>query len=190
MPERFEEVGPATTATGAGGEGGVAGGGGAAVGGASTGGAGGAGTGGAPSCDDGPGEPNDTIDEAFDLGSIEDCDDQSKVVLAVLADQNDVDWYRYAGSDAFGCVVDPTRGLSATGTLRLCAFFECANGGPAVDCPDGTTQATAGALPGCCGDAAFAAGLDCSGSDDAANVYIRVDHAGDTCEPYMITYHY
>jgi len=187
-PTRFEEVGP-DTATSASGGGGSAGGSATSTGGAG-GGGGGAGTGGIPSCDEGPGEPNDTIDKAFELDPIDDCDDLSKLVVATLGDATDVDWYRFEGSDKAGCVVDPTLGFSANAALRLCVFFECHRGTAMIECPAGAVPDSANMLSGCCGSAPFAAGLDCGGSDDAATVYIRVDQAAAACEPYLITYHY
>lgn len=114
----------------------------------------------------------------------------------MLATDDDVDWYRYDGSDDFGSVVDPARQIVAAG-VRLCKYIDCA-GGEAEDftCPSGTTSDTQNGHPGCCwtGGTYYLIDLVCGSSSldsDNAAIYIRVDHPGGPgCEPYTVNYHY
>jgi hypothetical protein len=109
---------------------------------------------------------------------------------------NDVDWYKFAGDDTFGCTVDPTRQLSGPG-LRICKYAQCSDGSsPDVSCPGGTTSDNQGGKPGCCwvGTAPESVDIGCSTGgfgDDSATIWIRVDHPGGVgCEPYTIAYHF
>lgn len=146
-----------------------------------------------PCVDTGPGEANETELSSHNLGSITDCDGDGDTLSGVITGPNDVDWYRYSATDSFGCVVDATRGFSASGSLRLCKFVECVSGGGvSFDCPGGTQAATSpGGRPGCCGTAGFDIAPDCAGVDDDTVVFIRVDDPqGLTCVDYTLSYHY
>ena len=87
----------------------------------------------------------------------------------------DVDWYRYDGTDEWTCEVDPTIGVQADATVQVCMFFDCANGDQAqVLCPAGTSTGTSleGRM-GCCSAAGFvmsdfACGNPVGGDDSAA----------------------
>ncbi len=147
--------------------------------------------------DPGPGEPNNSLATAFSLPGISDCDGDGTLVKGVLAQGgNDVDWYKYAGSDTTGCTVDPTRQLIGS-TIRVCKYVQCSNGKPpSFTCPSGTTDDTQGGFPGCCwtGGQSVTLSLTCGstflGSDDAT-IYMRVDHSGGPgCESYQLNYHY
>lgn len=138
---------------------------------------------------DGTDEPNDSEDTARDLGAINDCDSNG-AQIAFSLEPGDVDWFRYEGSDDFGCVVDPTRTLTSTGDLRMCKFAECLDGDVDVTCEDGSSPATSpNGHPGCCHDRGFGMDIDCPGVDDDAVITIRFDqHTG--CTGYVLDYHY
>lgn len=151
------------------------------------------GTGDPPCFDTGPGEPNETEDTAYQLAPIGDGDGDEGNVAGILKGDADVDWYVYEGSDNAGATVDPTRELKNITGGRICAFFECLNGGDSFTCPAGTTEETSPAgRAGCCGEAPFSVDdLNCSGISDDANVYLRVDAPGGSeCKEYTLTYHY
>jgi hypothetical protein len=175
-------------------QGGQGGAGNGSQGGSAQGGQGGAG---GSACNDlGPGEPNGTEATAVNLGQVTDCDEDGASVTGTLAGPSDADWYRYANEDVFGCSVDPTRAISAAGSIRICKFFECLNGEvPSFDCPGSTTASTSPAgRPGCCGDTGFDLGVECTnlgaGSDNT-NVFIRVDSVqGQQCLNYTMDWHY
>ena len=137
-------------------------------------------------------EPNETEATAVDLGGISDNDSDAASVSGVLDSVDDVDWYKYHGDDTFGYVVDPTRGLTTPDNLRLCAFFDCDDGSDAaVTCNGGATSAQSpDGRPGCCHSQGFTADIDCSSSDDSAEVFIRLDKPVPACVTYDLMYHY
>jgi hypothetical protein len=148
-----------------------------------------------PTCDDtGPGEPNDTEQEAVDLGTIGDCDDQADTVSGVLTGFSDVDWYKYLGADASSfCTVDPGRALTSANAVTLCKFIQCADGSaPSFDCPTGTTAASSPeGRPGCCGQAGFELDLTCGSSAfnaDDATIFLRIEPEVGLCTSYSLTY--
>ncbi|MEZ4441793.1 MAG: hypothetical protein R3B72_22015 [Polyangiaceae bacterium] len=134
-------------------------------------------------------EPNDSQITAKNLGAINDCDGNGSTVVGTLDGPGDADWYRYDGSDAFGCVVDPTRALTASGSLRLCKFVDCP--GAAVTCNNGSQSAVSpeGHL-GCCHTQGFGVGIECDGIDDDARIFLRFDQASAGCVDYSLDYHY
>ncbi|MEJ7728413.1 MAG: hypothetical protein WKG00_04280 [Polyangiaceae bacterium] len=190
-PASSSPASSSSASSGAGAEGGGPSGTGGAGG--SVGGEGGAGggTGGDTCLDEGPGEPNETEATAFDLGDIEDCDSAGDQVSAVLDGPDDVDWYRYDGDDTFGCSVDPNRGITVNGSVRLCKFVDCVSGTAEFDCPEGSVTATSpGGHPGCCSNNGFGIDPNCSGIDDDSTVYIRIDEPTLPCAEYTVTYQY
>lgn len=138
-------------------------------------------------------EDNNTEATAADLGMITDDDGDAVTITAVL-EGNEVDWFRYEGTDSFGSSVNPARNLITAGALRMCKFAECTNDLFATDvtCPEGTVATQSpGGRPGCCGDDSFELELGCSGViDDDATVYIRFDQGLADCTQYTLEYHY
>lgn len=139
-------------------------------------------------CHDSGVEPNDSEATATDLGAIEDCDSQVLDVSGVL-DGDDIDWYKYSGSDVFGCLVDPTRVINGDGQLLLCKFADCP--GAVVTCTSGTPAVSPGGLDGCCGQSSVQIGVDCDGWSDDATIYLAVDKPSSfSCVSYSINMHY
>lgn len=135
-------------------------------------------------------EQNETESTAFDLGGIDDCDGSGSEHQGTLA-AGDVDWFKYQGDDTFGCVVDPTREVTSMGSFRFCKFAQCERGNPGVTCPSGTTpESSPDGRPGCCGSDGFDLALDCSGSDDNASIYMRLDQPQPACSTYTLEWHY
>lgn len=169
------------TATGGTSSGGASGSGGGATGGVS-------GTGGA-SCVDVGYEPNETSGTAVDVGpGITACDDTGKVVFAKLDGTTDVDWYTYFGTET-ACFVDPAVTLDVN--ARVCMYFTC--NGITVSCKGSSTPDNSGPGPGCCNSngGSLVATPNCSGLDDSATVYIRVDQSSkNQCVDYSIDFHF
>ena len=142
-------------------------------------------------CNDPGPEPNDTIQQATYLGAIDDCDGSGSSFSGVL-DGNDVDWFYYQGSDAFGCAVGPVRTINADAQVRICKYIECLSGTPEFTCPANAALDNAGGLPGCCAQDGLDFGINCTGtSDDSANVYLRIDKpSGFSCVSYSVSFHY
>jgi hypothetical protein len=146
--------------------------------------------------DGGPGEPNDTMGQAYNLGEISDNDGDGSQVQGTMASATDVDWYKYHGVDLFGNVVDPTRQVMSAG-VRICKYIECDNGeSDDFTCPSNTTADMQSGLPGCCWSDSTPVTLDltCGSTDldsDNATVFIRVDNPQKlVCQPYVVQYHY
>ncbi len=141
-------------------------------------------------------EPNESEDAAVDLGTLGDGDDPGSIA-ATLDHEDDVDWFRYSGEDNFGLPpgVAPGRELSANGGLRMCKFFECSDGIAVVEfeCPAESelAQSPAG-RPGCCGMGTIQLDdFNCTGgTDDSAQVFIRLDNADAQCVDYTVGYEF
>jgi len=146
--------------------------------------------------DPGPGEPNDTMAQAYNLGEISDNDGDGSQVEGTMASPVDVDWYKYHGVDLLGNVVDPTRQVMSAG-VRICKYIQCDNGESSVfSCPSGTTTDTQQGIAGCCwtNSAPETLDLTCGSTSldsDNATVFIRVDNPQKlVCQPYVVQYHY
>jgi hypothetical protein len=164
----------------------------------STGGAGsgGSGVGGGASCDTGSLEPNDTEQEATNLGTMSDCDDQAASVGSSLDGFGDVDWFEYLGADASTlCSVDPGVTITSSHELEICLFFQCVDGtAPDFGCPSTTTPTDSPeGRPGCCSGAPFEFALTCGSSAfnaDDARVFVRIAPKTNLCTTYSLEYDY
>ncbi len=147
--------------------------------------------------DTGPGEPNDSEVNAYDLGTIGDCDNMGDMVSGVLSGASDLDWYKFHGVDASSfCSVDPARTLTSSGSVRICKFIQCdGSESDNFSCPGGTTAANSpDGRPGCCSTGDMDISLTCGSSQlnaDNAMVFIRVDNPQSLpCPNYTVAYHY
>ncbi len=148
-------------------------------------------------CNDNGAEPNETEQQAWNLGNISDDDGDQDSVSGVVDGAFDPDWFKYHGADESFTVVDPTRSLTASAPIRLCKFIDCDNGEEAnFSCPSATQSASSpDGRPGCCSMGGFAIDdLVCGGSQfnsDDATVFIRIDNPANTpCVSYTLTYHF
>ena len=141
------------------------------------------------------GEPDDDEPNAQSLGEVTDDDDDTRMADGVIGGLADADWYTYHALDTALHIAEPTVKVTASGSLRVCQFLECDEGGAVmteVTCPDGTDFALSGALrPGCCGGATFTVSdFNCPGSSDDISVYVRLDKPfDDECVDYSLTIH-
>jgi hypothetical protein len=149
------------------------------------------GSGGEACSDADPAEANETESAAHDLGGIDDCDGSGSSHQGVLG-AADVDWYKYQGDDTPGCVTNPFREVTGTGAFRFCKYAQCDSGNPTFTCPDGTSPETSpDGRSGCCGADGFELGdLDCSGTDDGAWIYMRLDQPDPPCSAYTLAWHF
>ncbi len=135
-----------------------------------------------------------TEETAHFLGEINDNDGNGGTVMGILTGPDDVDWFRYDGSDDFGNVVDPFRTIAADSGVRFCKFGSCMNGleNTEFSCGEDASATTSpDGLPGCCAEAVLPVDATCSGtiSDDMA-IWIRVDQAEEACVQYAFNYHF
>jgi hypothetical protein len=140
-------------------------------------------------------EANETQQTAFDLGDITDNDNTGGTICPVLKGAADVDWYHFFGDDVFPYTVDPTRVVTTELLVnaRLCVYFDCSgNNSTSVNCnADEVDDVAPGGQPGCCGVGNVSPSLNCSGLDDAADVWIKVENVDmAACVPYQFDYHF
>lgn len=146
-------------------------------------------------CDTDLGEPDDDEPSAHVMGEITDDDAKTLMADGVISGMTDADWYTYHALDTAFHVAEPTVKVTSSGTLRVCQFLECDEGGAVmteITCPMGTQSALSGALrPGCCGGATFSiSDFNCPGSTDNLKVYVRLDKPlSDECIDYSLTVH-
>jgi hypothetical protein len=138
-------------------------------------------------------EPNESEVIASPRPQIDDCDGSGKSFAATSSGTGDIDWTRFRGKDVNLCTVDPTVKINVAG-LRLCAFAVCTDGVTTVQsCDNGAMDVSPAKSKGCCttGTAAMTMHMNCSGLNDDADIYIRVDQpTTNTCIPYQVDYHY
>jgi hypothetical protein len=137
-------------------------------------------------------EANETQATAHDFGTISDADSAGDTICPVLKGADDVDWYMYTGDDVFPNVVDPTRVVTTDLNARLCVYYECINGNTSVGCnADEVEDVAPGGQDGCCGMGNVAPSLNCTGLDDAADVWFKVENVDMlACVPYQLDYHF
>ncbi|MCY0994411.1 hypothetical protein OV203_45215 [Nannocystis sp. ILAH1] len=144
-------------------------------------------------CEDYGQEPHDNQETAQNLGTITDADDDGSFVCATIKGANDVDWYTFAGDDAFLNYVDPVRSLvqqNGSGG-RVCVYLQCNGGGTSINCNGATPDIAPLGQKGCCSASTVAPKLNCDGLDDSAKVWLRVDTPDNlACVPYQLDYHF
>ncbi len=143
-------------------------------------------------CEDPGDEPNDDEDSATDLGE-QGCNDAPGMFTGVLAGPDDVDWFGYHGSWGALCgFADPSPGhnLTASDDIRICVFPVCDNGNAQFNCPGDSVEATSPeGVDGCCDTGSFQFNLNCSGLDESATYYVRLDQAAEgACVNYTVVY--
>lgn len=179
---------------GAGGSGGSGGTGGTGATGGSSGSGGSSGTG----CTDPGPEPNDTTSSATEACSapcsIGDADGQGSDThgpISGVVDSGDTDYFHFFGNDELFAVSNAAASTTATG-LRLCVLAKCPSGTTELSsCNQGTAASDApSGMVGCCSTSGSVE-LDhnCSGTNDSADIYIRVDQA-NACKSYSLTWHF
>lgn len=147
-----------------------------------------------PTCTGSQAEPNNSIPSALLLPSIDDCDGSGSTLKGVAAGSGDPDFWHYIGTDKFGCSVDAF--ASTTDKVRLCVFVACSAGTTEIKkCNKGTAATSPGGVQGCCTDGPGEVSVEHScplvGTDDGADVFMRVDAPGATaCVPYQVSYHF
>ncbi|MDC0673094.1 hypothetical protein [Nannocystis radixulma] len=144
-------------------------------------------------CEDYGSEPHETQATAFSLGEITDADANGSFACGTVVGAGDVDWYTFSGVDAFLNMVDPSRTLVAENDAgRLCVYLQCDNGTTTVGCGANDTPDMAPlGQKGCCGLGTVSPSLNCTGLDDSAKVWIKVDNPEMlACVPYRLDYHF
>ena len=132
---------------------------------------------------------------ATTLPATDDCDNADKTVTGVMNGPVDVDFYKFAVKDRFGCSFGPHFEAKTAGT-QMCVFVSCSSGPATIaSCADGAATTSETGLKGCCatGPANVTPNWDCPGftDNDSAEVFVRVKQtAGKACLPYAWSYRF
>ncbi|MDW8250447.1 MAG: hypothetical protein RMJ98_14215 [Myxococcales bacterium] len=142
-------------------------------------------------------EPNNGLQEVKVLASQDDCSFQDNLVITrALASSSDQDFFRADFLDTNQCPLGPTFRFQGNSGIRVCAYFKCKNGmttaGQQVQCNGGDAPSSNPFGPGCCtSDGNLTPELSCTGSNDSAEVLVRIDTTmSGACLPYRIRYGY
>lgn len=141
-------------------------------------------------CSD-PGDPNSTAELARELPAMSDCSGTRSVAGVIASGTSDVDFYKFWGSDDFGCSVTPSATVSTPG-LKLCVWSTCAYKYLCTIAP--AAPILSGSGSGCCANtpATISINTDCDGISDDAWIYMKVYGGPETaaCSAYQLDYHY
>lgn len=149
-----------------------------------------------PNCPQERSEPNNTEENAPNLGDFDDFNPNFETVDGRLPAASDEDWFSYTCDDNALGQVDMAYEMDTNIPVRVCQFIDCdiANN-PTVVCPDNSTAETSpNGLPGCCSlqPSLSVEDIDCSpdDNDDSGTIYVRVDMpAQDMCVSYDLGVH-
>lgn len=121
------------------------------------------------------------------------CKDLPEQFTGVLGAADDVDWITYRGEWTPECLGDPrlTHNISSSAPLQLCVYTRCLSRLEDVVCTNAIADTTPGGDPGCCSSQAFEMDVNCPGTDETMDVFLRVDSdSAGVCIDYKITYAY
>lgn len=138
---------------------------------------------------------NITEDTAHFLGEISDDDEDGGTVMGVLTGPDDVDWFRYDGSDEFFNNVDPFRSIVSSAPVRFCKFADCPDDDVDFPCQEQAVATTSpDGRPGCCAETLIHVPDALCGSssinDDSMAIWVRIDQPEDACVTYAFDYHF
>jgi hypothetical protein len=159
---------------------------------------------------DGGGEGGNTIDPTPDGGdtcvdnndpggaentakALPDTDDSQNTAISVSGVLNgpvDVDFYRLNVADTSFHLLQPDIQATSTGT-EMCVFVKCPSGTSNVTCsaPAVAKKSDIG-IDGCCGTgpSSVTPGWNCGGTDDSAQLFIKISQTANKCLPYTFSY--
>lgn len=142
-------------------------------------------------CDD-PYEPNDDSASAVDLGGV-DCHDAPSVLDAALDVNTGNDWYRFTGEWTCDDFEDGLATVTVTNgnPARVCLYPDCVTPGTTYyACPIGDDLGDGI----CCtanGEDTVQQYVNCPfTADESVYVWVYVESAGQSCEPYSLDYGY
>jgi hypothetical protein len=143
-------------------------------------------------CEEPETEPNNSYDEAIDLGAVP-CDPDFMSTEGAL-NGTDADFYTLSEGPggAIGCFdPDPQVDVEADQDVRVCVYIACDDGTNDVGCGGEQEDDTYEDLNGCCNtNAARLFNAGCPGFPVAPDpvFYVRVISAEEVCIPYVLNY--
>lgn len=132
-------------------------------------------------------EPDQDEGGAVGLGAVA-CDGDDVEIAGVGDVATSPDWIWFDGVwDAATCGAvssQPRVEVIDGGPLPVCAFADCMGAG--VGCEVGVGAVSGSGRPGCCGTDEVRLAVDCTGSDEGANVLVEIDTTSLACTPYTL----
>jgi hypothetical protein len=128
--------------------------------------------------------PNETLEQAYNLGEMPQYAD-ARTVETGLGEAGEANWFTVLGLLGRDSSFRPSIESQAEVDLRLCVFGQCPSGATiqVAACAEPRNE---GDLAGCCGTSRVIASLACPTLEDI-RFYMRVD-GGPACTPYRLDY--
>ena len=137
------------------------------------------------------GDPGGAENVAKALPDTNDGVDTTSTVKGTLNGSVDVDFYRLKVGDGFPALLQPDLQLATSG-VEMCVFVKCDTVGSSnVTCSSPSAAKKSDLLTdGCCVTApsSVSPGWDCSGTNDSAELFIRIKQTANACLPYSFSY--
>jgi hypothetical protein len=135
-------------------------------------------------------DPGGSENAAKALPDTSDSQNTAISVSGVLNGPVDVDFYRLNVADTFGHLLQPDIQATAAG-IEMCVFVKCPSGASNVTCsaPAVAKKSDIG-IDGCCGTgpSSVTPGWNCGGTNDSAQLFIKISQTADKCLPYTFSY--
>lgn len=136
------------------------------------------------------GDPGGAENTAKSLPDTSDSQNTAISVSGVLNGSIDVDYYRLNVADTFGHLLQPDIQATSSG-VEMCVFAKCPSGTSGVTCtaPAVAKKSDIG-IDGCCatGPASVTPTWNCGGTNDSAQLFIKISQTADKCLPYSWSY--
>ncbi len=136
------------------------------------------------------GDPGGAENTAKALPDTDDAQNTAISVNGVLNGAVDVDFYRLNVADTSFHLLQPDIQATSAG-IEMCVFAKCPSGASNVTCsaPAVAKKSDLG-IDGCCGTgpSSVTPGWNCSGTNDSAQLFIKISQTADKCLPYTFSY--
>ena len=136
------------------------------------------------------GDPGGAENTAKALPDTTDAQNTAISVSGVLNGAVDVDFYRLNVADTSFHLLQPDIQATSNG-VEMCVFAKCPSGASNVTCtaPAVATKSDIG-IDGCCGasPSSVTPAWNCGGTDDSAQLFIKITQTADKCLPYTFSY--
>jgi hypothetical protein len=136
------------------------------------------------------GDPGGAENTAKALPDTTDSQNTAISVSGVLNGAVDVDYYRLNVADTLGHLLQPDIQATSSG-IEMCVFAKCPSGTSGVSCtaPAVAKKSDIG-IDGCCatGPSSVTPSWNCGGTNDSAQLFIKITQTADKCVPYTFSY--
>lgn len=135
-------------------------------------------------------DPGGAENTAKALPDTDDSQNSAITVSGVLSSAVDVDFYRLNVADTSFHLLQPDIQATSSG-IEMCVFVKCPSGSSGVTCsaPAVAKKSDIG-IDGCCGTgpSSVTPGWNCGGTNDSAQIFIKITQTADKCLPYTFSY--